>query len=41
MQFAIDKYKVDMVVGNLLNNKSWIKIKINNKENAKEKSKSY
>lgn len=41
MQFAIDKYKVDMVVGNLLNNKSWIKIKINNKNNIKEKNTNY
>jgi hypothetical protein len=29
--FAIEKFKVDMVVGNLLNNKNWVKIVYNSK----------
>lgn len=29
MNFAIKKYNVDMVIGNILNNKNWIKIAFN------------
>ena len=29
IDFALDKYKVDMVVGNILGNKNWIKIQYN------------
>ena len=29
MQFALDKYKVDMVVGNLLGDKSWVHVEYN------------
>lgn len=29
MNFALSKYNVDMVVGNLLNNKNWIKVVYN------------
>ena len=29
IDFALDKYKVDMVIGNILGNKNWVKIHYN------------
>lgn len=29
MEFAVGKYGVDMVVGNLLGNKGWVKVRYN------------
>ena len=37
MNFAINKYNVDMVIGNMLNNKNWIKVAFNaNLPNGKQ-----
>ena len=31
MKMAIEKYKIDMVIGNVWGNKNWIKVKFNPK----------